>query len=182
MTIGRRRPPAPSAARVDAVALAGSERPANAAPEPTSMDLRDIWCMALPFRGPADGGRLANPAAIREISSESVDEPLALERGVPVGAENLVRGVDLQLRAGLGYPRRSPAMEALRLLYLIFCQLIDWLALLTAARRPRTPNSSDSGTRSRSSAVRSPGHASAGQTAPSCRCRPGRSPPSADTI
>jgi hypothetical protein len=48
-----------------------------------------------------------------------------------VGAENLVRGVDLLLRAGLECPRRSPAMEALRLLYLIFCQLIGWFALLT---------------------------------------------------
>src|SRR6266571_1104241 len=59
MTIGRRPPPAPGAASVDAVALAGSERPASAAPEPTSMDL--------PFRGAADGRRLANPAATREI-------------------------------------------------------------------------------------------------------------------
>src|SRR6266568_3294719 len=53
MTIGRRPPPAPG--------------PASAAPEPTSMDLRDICCMALPFRGAADGRRLANPAATREI-------------------------------------------------------------------------------------------------------------------
>jgi hypothetical protein len=30
----------------------------------------------------------------------------------PVGTENFARGVDLRLRAGVGCPRRSPAMEA----------------------------------------------------------------------
>src|SRR5262245_35468796 len=74
MTIGRRPPPAPGAASVDAVAPVGSERPASAAPEPTSMDLRDIWFMALPFRGPADGRRLANPGATCAKSAEICGE------------------------------------------------------------------------------------------------------------
>jgi hypothetical protein len=46
-----------------------------------------------------------------------------------VGAENLVHGVDLRLGAGGGSTRGSPVM-ALRLLYLTFCQLTGWLALL----------------------------------------------------
>jgi hypothetical protein len=54
-----------------------------------------------------------------------------------VGAESLIHGMDLRLHVGGRSPRRSP-VTVLRLLYLIFCQLIGWLALLT--RGPASKN------------------------------------------
>ena len=46
---------------------------------------------------------------------------------------NLVHGIHLRLRVDGGSSRRSPVM-ALRLLYLIFCRLTGWLALLARGR------------------------------------------------
>ncbi len=89
---------------------------------------------------------------------------------------------DLRLRASRGCPRRSPAMETLRLLYMILCQLIGWLALLSRGQASKNAELLVLRTRGRGLAVRSPGHASPGQTALSCRRWPGCSPRSADTI
>ena len=55
----------------------------------------------------------------------------------PVGAENLVHGVDLRSRIQWRRSARILVM-AFRLLYLVFCQLINWLALL--ARRQASKN------------------------------------------
>jgi putative transposase len=47
----------------------------------------------------------------------------------PIGAGNVVPEADVRLRINSGAPRSCPAMT-LRLLYLILCQLLGWLALL----------------------------------------------------
>lgn len=100
----------------------------------------------------------------------------------PVGTENFARGVDLRLRAGVGCPRRSPAMAALRLLYLIFCQLIDWLALLAGGQAAK--NAELLVLRHEVAVLRRQVARPrlSWPDAPSCQCWPGCSPPSSDTI
>ena len=82
---------------------------------------------------------------------------LALGRGIgtiapamasePVGARNSVVG------AGLGVARGSPGGDdrrmTMRLLYLMFCQMVRWLALLSRSAAARTPNCSCCAMRSR---------------------------------
>jgi hypothetical protein len=99
----------------------------------------------------------------------------------PVGAENLVHGVDLRSRIQWRRSARILVM-AFRLLYLVFCQLINWLALLARRQASKNAEILVYGTRSRSCADRSPGRDPPGRTGPcSRRCR-GCSPDSADTI
>ena len=88
-------------------------------------------------------------------------------------------------RCAASSPEASPGHDdrrmTLRLLYLLFCQVLRWLALLARSWRSRMPSCSYCATRSRCYAAKWPGHALTGPTGRcwsgwrgSCLARPGR--------
>jgi hypothetical protein len=163
--------------------------------EPRSHQLRDILTrVAMPYRFyPHDsqgGHQLLREAGRTAAGSRwwcsapagcwwtppTLSSPSSSARA-PCRCRNLVHGVDLRSRIQWRRSARILVM-ACRLLYLVFCQLNNWLA----GRRPRTPRSSCYGTRSRSWADRSPGRDPPGRTGPCARRCRGGSPDSTDTI